>query len=473
MIIQHSRQHQKWWEACSAIKVVTLKKGRKYAAQVLTLDTKALESQLEEIKRQGFGGIEIFAPAYGLEAYSGLDTVDFYRIDPELGAMEDFTRLVQLAHQIGLAVTAFLNIGYHSLESPDWKQACHEKKMGVVGSKTEWFLWADKQNAPAPYPEDTYFMVKSSPKSNADGHPSATWGWQYSDEAGSYYWARWECSAAGKAIGLPQSNWGTDAWPQEAQKILQHWLNTGIDGVMVDAPLFYPGLNWERWNQYIANTVHSHPGMFLQPEGAAGSGWITEGQCNCMQNYFLSRQDEDRRTAAYIRAIKEENGRIYEESLAYHDKLTELGAVLYQSMHLHEENPAKRHLGLASMVAIGELMAFTAHAYPESQWIDETEIRLLHLKSEKAALHNGGLRNKLDTSDDNHVYAMVRSASDFSHRMVVVLNFSDSPAHVSVDISGISASYLKDALSNDQYLRTSFMQITLPPYGWKFYDIIP
>ena len=86
----------RWYQKAAGLKIATLKKGRSYGHE-LSIDPAKVSAQLDEIKAQGFQAVEIFAPAHGLYAYSGLDTVNHYQIDPELGTMDDFRRLVASA----------------------------------------------------------------------------------------------------------------------------------------------------------------------------------------------------------------------------------------------------------------------------------------------------------------------------------------------------------------------------------------
>jgi len=109
-----------------------------------------------------------------------LDTKDFYRIDPEIGTMDDFRRLVRLAHSKGLAVVIFLNVGYFSVEAADFLEASRDKKANRNSEKTKWFLGADRPDARPPGPEDNHFLVAGLPPGDPDIRPK-TWGWQYSE----------------------------------------------------------------------------------------------------------------------------------------------------------------------------------------------------------------------------------------------------------------------------------------------------
>lgn len=125
----------RWWETAAALKVTTLKPGRGNYGMVLSLAPDATAAQLDDPRARGIDAIDVFAPAAGQYAYAGLDTVDHDRIDLELGTMEDFRRLVRLAHLRGMAVVIFPNLGYFSVEAPDWLAACDDLRLGRDSEK--------------------------------------------------------------------------------------------------------------------------------------------------------------------------------------------------------------------------------------------------------------------------------------------------------------------------------------------------
>jgi len=175
----------RWYEKTAAIKVVTLKKDMAYGHD-LSLNPKKLSAQLDQTRSEGFQAIEIFAAAHGLKTYNGLDVVNHYTIDPELGTMDDFRLLVRMAHDRNIAVLIFINLGYYSKEAPDWIEACRDKKAGIETEKVKWFLWSDRADSPPPPTQEDIY------KTQQDRDNIPTWGWQYSELADSYFWARWQ-----------------------------------------------------------------------------------------------------------------------------------------------------------------------------------------------------------------------------------------------------------------------------------------
>ena len=452
-----------WWEEVAGLKIVALKKGRRYGHEI-SIDPVEAAQQLDEIKAQGFQVIEIFAPAEGLYAYSGLDTTNHYRIDPELGSMEDFRRLVRIAHSKGLAVVVFPNVGYFSVDAPDWIEACESPD----GEKAKWFSWADRADAPPPGPEDAQFYVDKPPSGDGGERP-ATWGWQYSERAGRYYWARWQAKDQdGDLVGLPQTDWGSEEWPLEAARILQFWMDTGIDGMLIDAPLFYTGLTWEKTRECMTDVIASYGNTYIQPEGGRDQAWMTEGGCNSIQDYGLRLWGGKWQANSIVHALETGDPRPIEESLRnYHDRMEDVGAVLYHNVH-QIENDAKRHLERATVAAIGDILAYSRRAgSPDSE-----ETWLLQLRQAHPALYPLGTRRNLPTAADDKHYAFVRTAPDESERVLVVLNFQPEAQTVEVDLSGVAAPGLVELRYGEFVEREGVLSVELPPYGYRFYEIV-
>ncbi len=442
----------RWWETAAGIKLVTLKKGRSYAHEISIVPMKASE-ELDEIKAQGFQVIEIFAPAEGLFAYSGLDTTNFYRIDPEIGTMDDFRQFVRIAHSKGIAVIVFINIGYFSVEAPDWIEACTVKN----SEKAKWFIWADSPNAPIP-PEHAYFNWP-----RPEGYERKTWGWQYSELAGRYYWARWRAKdKEGNYIGLPQTNWENDEWLKEAARIVRFWMDTGLDGMIIDAPIYYIGCTWEKNNRYITDVITSYGNTFRQPEGSKDVVWITEGRYSCLQDYGLRLWSND----VIMNAIETGDPRPIEESLRnYHDIVVTAGGILYQKVRNYEDL-SKRHLARATLAAIGDLVVYDREAGSP----DAEETWILKTKRLHPALHQLSTRRKLVTNADEKYYAFLKTAADKSERILVVLNYQSSPQTIEIDMSGVATSGLLELKYGELITPKSHFKVELPVYGNRFYQ---
>jgi hypothetical protein len=67
---------------------------------------------------KGITALEIFAPEEGGDSYDGLDAKDRLRLDPGLGSIRDFERLVAQAHHLGIRIITFQSLGYSSVDAP-------------------------------------------------------------------------------------------------------------------------------------------------------------------------------------------------------------------------------------------------------------------------------------------------------------------------------------------------------------------
>lgn len=458
-----------WWERTAGLKIVTLKKNMHYG-QELSLDSSNASKELDDIKNQGFQAIEIFAPADGLSAYNGLDTKNHYSIDSELGKMEDFCRLVRMAHERRIAVVAFINLGYLSIEAPDWIQACKDKKSGKLTDKVNWFLWSDKVDTPAPPTQEDIYNTAEE-KEQAKEY----WGWHWSELAGSYYWSRWRARTDDrKSIPLPQMNWGSKEWPDEAERIIRFWMETGLDGLIIDAPLCYPYMTWEQ-NRKLVSVIKEYGNVMIDPEGGRDPAWITEAGYNCLHEYGMAFTPDTYRWGEDVLDKIFENGNPKEIEIRlknYHDAVFNSGGILYaKEIKNFEGDSSKRHLLHALFAGIGEIIVYTKRNGDP----DEEETRILQMKSDHPALYPKARRRKLNTNNDNKYYSFLKTSLDSSERIVAVYNFQSSPQNVQVDITGLNTTGLMD-IKNHEVIpvksQFNFLGVDLPAYGYRFFKII-
>lgn len=461
----------RWWERAAAINRVSLSPDRQMPQ--LFLDPDRLDRQLDEMKRQGFDVLEIFAPPEGGWSFSGLDALDRYRIDPKAGTMDDFRRLVRTAHAKGMAIIAFDNLGYSSVEAPHFLKACDAVREGSDIPEAKWFVWSDRADAPPPGQGNGYYFVRPA----FPGYDAAkNEYWAYSERAQRYYWTKWGgYDSKGNRVPLPQYNWASEEWRQEVEKIVRFWMDTGIDGMVVDAVNWYIGYTWEIGNQRITDVIASYGEKFSQPEGAGGFhedpvAWITEGGWNCVQDYGLGIWWE-RDNNVLRSAIQDGDPRPVERALRdYHDRVVAHGGVLYfEPPRLRD--PAQRYLSLAALAGFGDLMYFTKE--PSAESFDEELAWLLKMKQESPALYGLSQRRNLPVRAAENHYAFLKTSADGGHRMLVVLNFSKESQNVEVDLSGLAAGSLTDVRTGERHAAGHWFEVSLPAYGYRFLQVEP
>ncbi len=139
----------------------------------------------------------------------GYDVADYLSIDPCFGDLDDFDRVLERAHSLGLRMAVDIVPNHTSSEHP-WFRAALEDPDGAC---RDYYLWRD----PAP-----------------DGGPPNNWvshfggpAWTLDPRSGQYY-----CHLF--LAEQPDLNWRNPAVRSEFERILEFWLGRGADAVRID-----------------------------------------------------------------------------------------------------------------------------------------------------------------------------------------------------------------------------------------------
>ncbi len=395
---------ERWWERATAITRATLKVNGRTLVDLI--------AELDDIQELGFEAIELFAPCSGGTTYEGLDTIDFYEVDPAIGTMADFSTLVREAHLRNIAIVAFLNVGYVHEEYPAFLRACDDIAEGRATDDSKLFFWSDSPDAPLPFEPNAHF------RHGAEGR------WHWSERAQSYYWVKWEGESGGHA--LPQLNWADRDWRHEASAIVDFWMVAGADGVVLDAVNWYVGCDWSA----IRDVTSAHVNAFTHPEGAGGFAddpvpWITDGGFTVLMDYGLKIwwSDKDVVRDAVVTGDFEP----LEQALKqYRDPVDASGGTCYiNPPRLRSQDAGHARLASAVVATVGEL--FFDGFGVASMSSDERAIvqEMLHLRREYRALTARGDRTQVPC-DHASVYAFLRGSGP--ERVLVALNFSSLTA---------------------------------------------
>jgi len=140
----------------------------------------------------------------------GYDVADHCDIDPMFGAMAQFERLLEDAHERGLKVI----LDYVPNHTSDRHAWFLESRASRDNPKRDWYIWRD----PAP-----------------DGGPPNNWlsefggsAWQWDDATGQYYYHAY-------LKEQPDLNWRNAELREAMLDVLRFWLERGVDGFRVDA----------------------------------------------------------------------------------------------------------------------------------------------------------------------------------------------------------------------------------------------
>ena len=145
----------------------------------------------------------------------GYDVKDMRAIDHGFGSMDDFDRLLRLAHQRGLRVMLDM-VWSHTSDQHPWFR---ESRSGRENERADWYIWAD------PGKDD-------GPPNNWPSVFNGTSGWHFAPEREQYYFSNF-------FAGQPALNWHNPDVRAEILDTARFWLDRGIDGMRLDAVNFY------------------------------------------------------------------------------------------------------------------------------------------------------------------------------------------------------------------------------------------
>ena len=220
----------------------------------------------------------------------GYDIVDYCKIHPDFGTIEQFRALVEEAHKRGIRIVLDLILN-HTSTKHEWFQ--RSRKAAPFTVERDYYIWSDN---PEKY-NDARIIFKDYEASN----------WQWDNEAKAYYFHRFYSHQA-------DLNFDNDTVRQEFTNIIRFWCDIGVDGFrLTSLPFLYKreGTNCEnlpevhvflkRLRKFVEEI---YPGTILMgetnqwPEDAAA--YYGDGD-ECQMNYnfpllprlYMALQTED------------------------------------------------------------------------------------------------------------------------------------------------------------------------------------
>jgi alpha-glucosidase len=167
-------------------------------------DINGVTEKLDYLKELGIDVIWICPMYKSPNDDNGYDISDYQAIMDELGTMADFDRLLEEVHARGMKLIIDLVINHTSDEHP-WFV---ESRSSLDNPKRDWYIWRDR-----PTNWESIF-----------GGPA----WELDEETGQYYLHIFSKKQ-------PDLNWENPEVRQELYKMVNWWLDKGIDGFRVDA----------------------------------------------------------------------------------------------------------------------------------------------------------------------------------------------------------------------------------------------
>ena len=174
-------------------------------------DFAGLTSKLDYIERLGVSAIWLLPFYPSPMRDDGYDIADYLGINPVYGTQPDFQAFVRAAHDRGLKIITELVVNHTSDQHP-WFQAARAAPRG--SPERDLYVWSDTDKR---FPE-TRIIFTDTEQSN----------WAWDPVAGQYYWHRFFSHQ-------PDLNHNNPAVVSAVTRVMQHWLDLGVDGLRLDA----------------------------------------------------------------------------------------------------------------------------------------------------------------------------------------------------------------------------------------------
>ena len=174
-------------------------------------DFRGLTEKLDYVRDLGVTAIWLlpFYPSPGRD--DGYDISSYLEIHPECGTLQDFKVFLREAHQRDLRVITELVVNHTSDQHPWFQRA----RRAPAGSKwRDFYVWSDTRDKYA----STRIIFQDFELSN----------WTWDPTAQAYYWHRFYSHQ-------PDLNFDNPMVIKELFKVLDFWLDMGVDGMRLDA----------------------------------------------------------------------------------------------------------------------------------------------------------------------------------------------------------------------------------------------
>jgi len=174
-------------------------------------DFAGLLTKLDYLQELGVTAIWLLPFYPSPQRDGGYDIADFDNIDPAFGDVRQFRRVVAEAHARGIRVITELVLN-HTSDAHPWFQRA---RRAPAGSRwRDFYVWSD---TPEKYSGTRIIFIDTE-----------TSNWTWDPVAGAYFWHRFYSHQ-------PDLNFDSPEVRQEMLRVIDHWMDMGVDGVRLDA----------------------------------------------------------------------------------------------------------------------------------------------------------------------------------------------------------------------------------------------
>jgi alpha-glucosidase len=181
-------------------------------------DLAGITSRLESLATLGIDAVWL-SPFYtSPQKDAGYDVADYCDVDELFGTLEDFDRLLERAHELGLKVLIDL-VPNHSSDKHKWFQAAINSPAG--SREREFYHFKEGRGEDGELPPNNWVSMF--------GGPAWTRLIERDGTQGEWYLHLFDSSQ-------PDLNWANPEVQSAFEDILRFWLDRGVDGFRVDQP---------------------------------------------------------------------------------------------------------------------------------------------------------------------------------------------------------------------------------------------
>ncbi|MED4205585.1 alpha-glucosidase [Neobacillus mesonae] len=172
-------------------------------------DINGIISKLDYLKDLGIDVIWVSPMYQSPNDDNGYDISDYQEIMAEFGTMSDFDQLLDETHKRGMKLILDLVIN-HTSDEHSW---FIESRSSKDSPKRDWYIWRDGKKGKEPNNWESIFSGSA---------------WEYDEQTDQYFMHIFSKKQ-------PDLNWENKAVRSELYKMINWWLDKGIDGFRVDA----------------------------------------------------------------------------------------------------------------------------------------------------------------------------------------------------------------------------------------------
>ncbi len=195
-------------------------------------DLLGLMSRLDYLQDLGVDALWLLPIAPSPMRDHGYDVSDYVGVHPDYGTLDDFRALVAEAHRQGLRIVVEW-IPNHTSDQHPWFQASRDPHHPEHARYRDWYVWSETDTR---YAGARIIFLDSEPSN-----------WTFDPVRGAYYWHRF-------FYHQPDLNYDNPEVQRAMLRIVQFWVDQGVDGIRVDAPPYL----YEREGTSCENLPETH-----------------------------------------------------------------------------------------------------------------------------------------------------------------------------------------------------------------------